>query len=52
MPPENPRRFHRLCYRALAEGVVSEAKAAELLRLSVRQLNAAMEQTPEHEHGI
>jgi Zn-dependent peptidase ImmA (M78 family) len=46
MPPENPRRFHRLCYRALAEGVVSEAKAAELLRLSVRQLNAAMEQVP------
>jgi len=46
MLPENPRRFHRLCYRALAEGVVSEAKAAELLRLSVRQLNAAMEQAP------
>jgi Zn-dependent peptidase ImmA (M78 family)/transcriptional regulator with XRE-family HTH domain len=46
MPRENPRRFHRLCYRALAEGAVSEAKAAELLRLSVRQLNAAMEQTP------
>jgi hypothetical protein len=46
MPPENPRRFHRLCYRALAEGVVSEAKAAELLRLSVRQLNAAMDQVP------
>jgi Zn-dependent peptidase ImmA (M78 family) len=46
MLPENPRRFHRLCYRALAEGVVSEAKAAELLRLSVRQLNAAMEQVP------
>ncbi len=44
--PENPRRFHRLCYRALAEGVVSEAKAAELLRLSVRHLNAAMEQAP------
>jgi Zn-dependent peptidase ImmA (M78 family) len=46
MPSENPRRFHRLCYRALAEGVVSEAKAAELLRLSVRQLNAAMDQVP------
>lgn len=44
--PENPRRFHRLCYRALAEGVVSETKAAELLRLSVGQLNAAMEQAP------
>jgi Zn-dependent peptidase ImmA (M78 family) len=46
MPPENPRRFHRLCYRALAEGIVSEAKAAELLRLSVRQLNSAMDQAP------
>ncbi|MGH7091553.1 MAG: ImmA/IrrE family metallo-endopeptidase, partial [Stellaceae bacterium] len=46
MPQENPRRFHRLCYRALAEGVVSEAKAAELLRFSVRELNAAMEQAP------
>ena len=46
MLPENPRRFHRLCYRALAEGVVSEAKAAELLRFSVRQLNEAMEQAP------
>jgi Zn-dependent peptidase ImmA (M78 family) len=46
MQPERPRRFTRLCYRALAEGVVSEAKAAELLRVSVRQLNAAMEQAP------
>lgn len=46
MQPERPRRFTRLCYRALAEGTVSEAKAAELLRVSVRQLNAAMEQTP------
>jgi len=46
MQPERARRFTRLCYRALAEGAVSEAKAAELLRVSVRQLNAAMEQTP------
>ena len=46
MQPERPRRFTRLCYRALAEGAVSEAKAAELLRVSVRQLNADMEQTP------
>jgi Zn-dependent peptidase ImmA (M78 family)/transcriptional regulator with XRE-family HTH domain len=41
---EEPRRFHRLCFRALAEGFVSEAKAAELLRTSVRQLNSDMEQ--------
>ncbi len=46
VPQVEPRRFYRLCYRALAEGVVSEAKAAELLRLNVRQLNAAMEQAP------
>jgi Zn-dependent peptidase ImmA (M78 family) len=39
---EEPRRFHRLCFRALAEGLLSDAKAAELLRLSVRQLDREM----------
>jgi Zn-dependent peptidase ImmA (M78 family) len=39
---EQPRRFHRLCFRALAEGLLSDAKAAELLRLSVRQLDREM----------
>lgn len=36
---EKPRRFKRLCYRALAEEAISEAKAAELLGVSVRELN-------------
>jgi len=40
---EEPHRFERLCYRALAEGALSEAKTAELLGLSVRELNSRME---------
>ncbi|MDZ4802700.1 MAG: XRE family transcriptional regulator [Bryobacteraceae bacterium] len=44
---EVPRRFERLCYRAIAEEAVSEAKAAELLGLSVRELSRRMEE-PEH----
>ena len=35
MKGEKPRRFERLCYRALVEGAVSDAKAAELLGISV-----------------
>lgn len=42
MPPARPMRFERLCYRALAEGAVSEAKAAELLGIPVRDLRARM----------
>lgn len=30
---ERPRRFSRLCYRALAEGLITLSKASELLRL-------------------
>lgn len=41
---EEPRRFERLCFRALAENAVSEAKAAELLGISVRELNRRMEE--------
>lgn len=44
--PEKPGRFKRLCFRALTEGLVSEAKAAELLEISVRQLNREMEEVP------
>jgi Zn-dependent peptidase ImmA (M78 family)/DNA-binding XRE family transcriptional regulator len=40
---EKPQRFKRLCFRALAEGAISDAKAAELLGISVRQLNQEME---------
>ena len=41
---EEPRRFERLCYRALAEGVIGEARAAELLGISVRELDARLDQ--------
>ena len=43
---ERPSRFERLCSRALAENVISEAKAAELLETSVRDLHQWMEQPP------
>ena len=46
MPGEVPRRFERLCFRALAEGAISEAKAAELLETSVHELNRHMEEPP------
>jgi len=41
---EKPRRMERLCFRALAEGVISESKAAEVLGLSVRSLMQLMDQ--------
>lgn len=41
---EEPRRFERLCYRALAENVIGEARAAELLGISVRELDARLDQ--------
>jgi Zn-dependent peptidase ImmA (M78 family)/transcriptional regulator with XRE-family HTH domain len=49
---EQPRRMERLCFRALAEGVISEAKAAEILGISVRTLTRLMDQPsigPTHE---
>ncbi len=46
MEGELPTRFERLTYRALAEEAVSEPKAAELLGLSVRELNRRMEVEP------
>lgn len=36
---EKPQRMERLCLRAVAEGVISESKAAELLQISVRMLD-------------
>ena len=47
---EEPKRFERLTFRALAEGAVSEAKAAELLGVSVRELNWRMEEPPAVAH--
>lgn len=38
IPKAEPQRFERLCIRALSENAISEAKAAELLDLSVREL--------------
>ena len=46
MESEEPKRFDRLTSRALAEGVISESKAAELLGVSVRELNRRMEEPP------
>ena len=44
LPGEEPTRFRRLIFRALAEEVISEPKAAELLGLPVRELNWRMEE--------
>lgn len=46
LPPEleEPRRLERLCYRAIAEEAISEAKGAELLGISVHELNRRMDQ--------
>jgi len=41
---ERPGRFDRLCYRALAENAISEAKTAELLNITVHELNRRMEE--------
>jgi Zn-dependent peptidase ImmA (M78 family) len=41
---EKAGRFDRLCYRALAEGAISEPKTAELLNITVRELNRRMEE--------
>ena len=39
---ERALRFERLCYRALAEGMISLTKAAELLRLPVPDIEAGL----------
>ena len=46
MEGEEPKRFERITFRALAEGAISESKAAELLGVSVRELNRRMEEPP------
>lgn len=47
---EEPKRFERLAFRALTEGAISEPKAAELLGLSVCELNRRMGEPPTVEH--
>ncbi|MBK9236722.1 MAG: ImmA/IrrE family metallo-endopeptidase [Rhodoferax sp.] len=44
IPPERPQRMERLCLRAVAEEALSEAKAAELLHMTVRDLDRLMVQ--------
>lgn len=39
LPAEVPQRMERLCLRAVAEDAISEARAAELLNISVRELD-------------
>jgi Zn-dependent peptidase ImmA (M78 family) len=45
--PERPARFRRLCVRALAEGVISDSKASELLQKSIWELDLLMNEPPE-----
>lgn len=40
---ESPQRMERLCFRALAEQLISDAKAAEILGISVRELTRRMD---------
>lgn len=42
IPHEVPSRMRRLCLRAIAEEVISESKAAELLRISRRDLDSLL----------
>ena len=42
MSGEKPNRFHRLCLRALAEGAISESKAAELLDVPITEIDEYM----------
>ena len=49
MPGEQPMRFERLCFRALAEEAISEDKASELLGQSVHELTRRMDEPPSME---
>jgi len=47
---EKPWRFERLCYRALAEGLISLTKAAELLRSPIDEVEEGLK-GPEQPHA-
>jgi len=47
---ERARRFERLCYRALAEGMISMSKGAELLRLPITEVEAGLK-GPQNVHA-
>jgi len=49
-PPERPRYFERLIYRSLAEELIGESRAAELLGLPASQL--ARDRNLEASHGV
>lgn len=53
LPPglEEPKRLERLCFRALAEGVISEAKTAELLDISVHELSSRVDAMEEFDEA-
>jgi Zn-dependent peptidase ImmA (M78 family)/transcriptional regulator with XRE-family HTH domain len=42
MPKVEPQRFQRLCFRALAEGIISETAAARLMDMSLARLRRAV----------
>lgn len=45
---ESAQRFERLCYRALAEGLISLSKAAELLRIPLPDVQAGLKGPRKH----
>ena len=47
---ERPARFERLCYRALAEGLISLAKGTELLRTPLPEVEAGLK-GPQHSNA-
>jgi Zn-dependent peptidase ImmA (M78 family) len=51
---ERALRFGRLCYRALAEGLISLSKAAELLQLPVPEVEASLKgpQQSDEDNGV
>lgn len=50
-PKECPRRFYQLMYRALAEGLVGESRAAELLNVSLVDLRSRRRMEATNEAG-
>ncbi|TQE97795.1 MAG: ImmA/IrrE family metallo-endopeptidase [Spiribacter salinus] len=49
-PPESPQRFERLIYRALAEELIGESRAAELLGIPASEL--ARKRNLEADYGV
>jgi len=47
MAPERPKRFERLCYRAVAEEAIPQPEAAHLLGITIEELNRRISEPPE-----